>query len=87
MIDLEPVTILDYPLHWLPLLLEIMESQWTFHQTNLDPDLTSAYAEWKKCASSYERDRKEEKRLIWLLSVYDLLDTTWWLLRIILWPK
>ena len=56
MIDLEPATILDYPLHWFPLVVGIMESHWQFHQTNLEPGFSSSlcgveemrYYVWKR---------------------------------------
>ena len=42
MIAWEPAIILNYPLHWFPLLVGIMESQWQFHQTKWEPGFSSS---------------------------------------------
>lgn len=59
MIELKPAIILNYPLHWFPLLVEIMESQGQFHQTNLEPGFSSSLCGVEEmCYSTWRREER-----------------------------
>lgn len=84
-IDSEPFITVNYSLHWLPLLVGIMESQLWFHQTNLEAGFSSSVCGVEEMCSSIWKQRIKggETHLI----ILSLPDTIAWLLRTSLWLK
>lgn len=75
MIELEPAIISDYPLHWFPLLVGIIKSQWQFHQTNLNPGFSSSlFGVEEMCYSNSKRDERGRETHLITLS----LCSTWY---------
>lgn len=71
MIELEPAIILDYPLHWFSLLVRIMESQWQFHQTNLEPGISSSlFGVEEMCYSIWKREERGGETHLITLSLW-----------------
>lgn len=60
--DLGPSIILDYPLHWFPLLVGIIESQLQFYHNNLEPGFNSSLCGAEEmCYSIWQEERKDCK--------------------------
>lgn len=61
-IDLEPTITLDYPLHWFPLRVGVMECQWRCHQADLEPGFGSSLCGMEEtCYSRWEWEERGGK--------------------------